>query len=363
MGMYKGIWIIKLELQKLVREKMFLIFLLCCLFLNLTVIGIAFPGREYFDLIYKDYEHSGEVNEISFFEGYDVRQIGQYYYDEYYLDTHFLNRVLHWKYGEVGEAVKRLSRAGADQSIIAAEKTTQLYEAIFAVLVKGLLMEGLLLIAFVIFYLWSFENANDMGGMLYSSARGRRLVRDKMISGMIFCVCALFLLYGISLAALFIRLPYKQVWGGYVSSVYHFVVDLFLPFDKPFITWFPIKFGGYLGLSLLLSVFIYFFCFCLVWYLVAKSASVWKGIIILCAILLCPVVLSGVFASLLWWWCFSLNNLTISMLVCNSHLWFSEMGMYELVPMQEVWSLLLHLVLGAILLYRALKLFGRKEIV
>ena len=50
------------------------------------------------------------------------------------------------------------------------------------------------------------------------------------------------------------------------------------------------------------------------------------------------------------------------MLTLNQHLWFTDMGVYELLPWQETLSDGIHLIVCVPLFFTAIKIFKRREL-
>ena len=147
-----------------------------------------------------------------------------------------------------------------------------------------------------------------------------------------------------------------------MASRFHWVSDDNLPFQKPFLTWASFTVKEYFVASLLLEMVLL-----AVWQLISSCVSILiphsaRGFLVHAAILISPYFLSVFFVSLELWWPFYLNTFSISMLTFHQHMWFTDLGAYELIPWQEVWSAAIHFLVFLILFFAAVKRFQRKEL-
>lgn len=147
-----------------------------------------------------------------------------------------------------------------------------------------------------------------------------------------------------------------------IMTNFHKVRDDNLPFDKPFLTWVSFTVKEYFTASLLLETILL-----AVWQLIASCISILcghsaKSFLTAAAALISPCFLSVFFAKLELWWPFYLNTFSVSMPTLHQHLWFTDLGAYELIPWQEVWSAAIHLPVWAILFLAAVRRFQRKEL-
>ncbi len=297
------------------------------------------------------------------YDSFDAVKMGKdWYYDEYYTGAPFLTGLLMKKYEKLNDSVRQLNLDNADLSVYAAGATNKVHDVMFTYVLKSLLIEGFILISFLTIYTMSMERQNSMTAIVYCSRRGRSLVKDKMTAAGIVNACCILLLYIVTLLILFSVWDLGGIWDANVASCFHKVSDDNLPFQKPFLTWADFTVKEYFAASLLLEMVLL-----AVWQLISSCVSVLihhsaEGFFVHAATLVSPYFLSVFFGNLELWWLFYLNTFSISVLTLHQHLWFTDLGAYELIPWQEVWSAAIHLLVFIILFFAAVKRFQRKEL-
>ena len=377
------------EIKKLLQNQTLYLFMGACLLLNSTVIAFTGGEHDFVNYVGKTIDAAGDQVNAAFLEylhtqpedplrsrlmencsgagkiydSFDAVEMGKdWYYDEYYTGAPFLTGLLMKKYERLNASVQRLNADSADLSVYAADATNKVHDVLFACVLKSLLAEGFLLITFLTVYTMGMERQSSAAAIVYCSRRGRSLVKDKMIAAGIVSACCILFLYVITLLVLFSVWNLGGIWDANAASCFHKVRDDNLPFDKPFLTWASFTVKGYFTTSLLLGTVLL-----AVWQLISSCISILcghsaKSFLAAAAALISPCFLSVFFAKLELWWPFYLNTFSVSMLILHQHLWFTDLGAYELIPWQEVWSAAIHLPVWAILFFAAVRRFQRKEL-
>ncbi len=381
--------LIKSEIKKLVFNKSLYFFLAICLTLNLALIAVTGGERSYIKYIGEITANAGDRINRSFlnyvsalpdsefidrltaacagagkiFDSFDAAALGRnWYYDEYYIKSSFLHRMLYEKYEKLNNSVKLLNSENADLSVYGADATGNFHEALFTYTLKALMIEGFILISLLTIHIMGIERQSLTESIIYSSRRGRALVKDKMCAAWIVNTGCILLLYGSTLAFFFSVWDIGGLWEANVSSCFHLVTDVDLPFLKPFLTWTSFTVREYFTATLLLEA-----ALLLVWQLISSCIGILcgssaKGFLTAAACLTGPYFLPFVFKSLSCGWSFYINTFSISMLTLNQHLWFTDMGVYELLPWQETLSAGIHLSVCVPLFFTAIKIFKRREL-
>ncbi len=381
--------LIGLEIKKLLLNKVLYLFIGACLIFNFAIIALTSDERDFVSYVSETVNITGDQANAAFLEylnaqpenpfrnrliancadaekiydSFDAVTMGKdWYYDEYYTRAPFLTGLLMKKYEKLNNYVQQLNLANADLSVYAADATNKVHDALFTYVLKSLLIEGFILISFLTIYTMVMERQNFTTAIVYCSRRGRSLVKDKMVAAGIVNACCILFLYVITLLILFSVWDLDGIWDSNVASCFHKVRDDNLPFDKPFLTWASFTVKEYFVASLLLEIILL-----AVWQLISSCVSILvchsaNGFLINAAILISPYFLSVFFVNQELWWLFYLNTFSISMLTLHQHLWFTDLGVYELIPWQEVWSAAIHLLVCVIFFFATVKRFKRKEL-
>ena len=380
--------LVGLEAKKLLLNKAVYIFTSACLIFNIILIVLTGGERDYIKYVGEVVNIAGDQVDASFMEYleaqpenilrdrliencrgaekiydvFDTRTFFRNYYNEHYIETSFLVRLFYAKYEKLDGTVRLLNSANADLSVFAAEASNQVYSTLFTDVLKALLVEGIMIISLFTIFCFGIERQNLTDAVIYSSKKGRSLVKHKIVAAGVVSICFVLLLYIVTLTLFFTVWDFGGIWNTNVSSGFHYVTDLNLPYNKPFLTWAGFSVKKYFIASLFLEMAVL-----VVWWMVSSCISILsshsaKGFMILAAFFILPYFLSHFFESLRLWWLFFINTFTISMLTLNQHLWFTEMGAFEILPWQEVLSVLTHLPVCSIILYIAIRIFRRKEL-
>lgn len=382
--------LIGLEIKKILSNRTLYFFIEACLFFNFAMIALTGGERAYVSYVGEIINNAGGQVNTAFLEylneqpentfrsrliencadvekiydSFDAAALGEdWYYDKYYTGAPFLTGLLKNKYEALDNSVQRLDSDNADLSIYAADATGKVHDVLFTYVLKSLMVEGFIINSFLTIYIMGMERQNSTAAIVYCSRRGRVLVKDKMVAaGIVSAICVLFL-YAITLLILFSVWDFGGVWETNVASCFHKVTDDNLPFQKPFLTWSSFTVKEYFTASLLLEMILL-----AVWQFISSCIGILsshsaKGFLVAAAILISPYFLSTFFVNMKLWWLFYLNTFSVSMLTLHQHLWFTDLGAYELIPWQEIWSGAIHLLSCIILFFVTIKIFKRKELV
>lgn len=348
------------EIAKLLQEKLFFVFLALCLCLNIGLCFVDDHARETVDqLSAEDLSQQGE-------KIYDVlngASLGTAYYDQRYIHSSILNQKMKEKYDHLQKSIDHLNDENADLSFYAGEMTPVVHQALFKYQLKALLIESVVFLALLCLRSFSLERQNETAALLYSSRRGRKIARDKILAngavGFLYCA----VLFVTSLAIFFCKWDLSTIWDMNISSSFNYVNDMNEPiYRKPFITWASLTVKEYFVCSLLLiGVFL------IAWWLISNSFALFisndlHGGLWIAAILLLPYFGVMLFPGLQWTVPFYLSTLTLSTVIYYSHLWFTDLGHYSLVAYQEVAIVLMHLLIAGIVIGFGIRHFRRKEL-
>ncbi len=348
------------EVKKLLREKLFVIFIFLCLCLN---IGLCFsaPGTR---TAVNGLAQRGELLEgKKIYDTLDTNAIGSFYYNERYIKSSLLNQWIKEKYEKLQQSVDLLNAEDADLSPFAGEITPSVHEALFVYQLKTLMIECVILLSLLGIRSFEMEQQTEMADLVYSSRRGRKTARDKVFAnGIVGALCCLVLI-SISLAVFFASWDFSRLWDANMASSFHYVIDSDDSiFRKPFLTWQSFTLKKYFACTLALMAGILLAWWLLTNLTVLLARNVRYGWFTLAALLVLPFFGLMLFPELHLPRLFYLDTLTLSVVIYCSQWWFTDMGNYSMFAYQEVWTVTVHLLLLAGGLVAGLRYFKRKEL-
>ena len=122
------------EVKKLLREKLFVIFIVLCLCLN---IGLCFSDRSTRAAVGR-LAQSGELLQgEKIYDSLDTNVMGSFYYNERYIKSSLLNQWIKAKYEKLQRSVDLLDAEDADLSYFAGEITPSVHESLRSDLYSG----------------------------------------------------------------------------------------------------------------------------------------------------------------------------------------------------------------------------------
>ena len=302
-------------------------------------------------------EAAGGLTDV--FQTYDPAALSAHYESQVWKSP-VMVRWIHAKYERIAERVAALAASGAGMDLYAGPLTHDSHQFLFAVLLRALTAEGVLLGSLAGIYLMSCENISHTAALLCASRAGRRQWRQKLAAGLLGTLLFWLLLAAGSLALYFALWDYGGIWTANVSSGFNYIQEIL--FVKPFLTWTDFSFLGYLLASLGMSLSLALVC-CLL----ACAAGLWVQNAYLAAFL--PAILGGAgllaavrlseFGPLP---AFAAACFQPVILWLDAGEWFTDGGTTTVLPWQEPITAALWLLLAALALLGAYKRFCGKDI-
>lgn len=352
---------LKEEIRKILYHKTWLFVLILCMLFNVGLILVTSGKSTEFRANLQEIQNQlGE----EIFKNIDGRELGSLYYDERYVESDILVKLIQKKYQKLEGSLEKLAEEQADLSTYAGEFTPYIHRALFVYLMKALLIEGILLFTFLLLEAFFTEYHNKTFRLVYSSFRGRRMVFDKMFAVLLMGMLGMMMVSILSYFLFFQIWDFTNIWDSNVASSFNYIMDEREPiFMKPFITWtsFTVKQYWIASFVLMLGIWLAWWLFGMTIVLLNKRVSV--AVAILSGYLILPffvlVLLSNIakFPEL-----FFFNTLSITANVYYSHMWFTDLGHYSVFPWQETLSVVLHLLLGVLGVRMGYALFIRKDL-
>lgn len=350
-----------MEIKKLTQEKLFLLFLMLCLCFNA---GLCLGTGNVRAAVHQTAMLETPASGDKIYDTLDTNVIGSYYYNERYINASVLNRWIKAKYQKLQASVDRLDAQDADLSPYAGALTPYVHEALFTHQLKALLLEGVTIISLLGLRSFSMERQMETASLVYCSRRGRRIAGDKIIAnGIVSALYCLLLIVG-SLTIFFMNWDFRSLWDTNIASSFNYVIDSSDPiFMKPFITWDSFTVGQYFVCSAALMSGVL-----VAWWLLANLVavlvrSVYRGGIVLASMLCLPffglVLLPKFYLSRL----FYADTLTLFCVIYCNQWWFTDLGYYSLFAYQEVWTVVVHILVLTACLGAGFQYFRRKDLV
>ncbi|MCL2372908.1 MAG: hypothetical protein FWC78_05855 [Defluviitaleaceae bacterium] len=294
------------------------------------------------------------------FDGYSASETADVYIAMFNLSDRVADRMA-IKHEALQAAANERAAEGASFSPYLGELTQVMHLNLFhgvAGVLGRLLFQGMLLAALVALLAIGYERASNTEHSIYTTKKGRGLLRSKIAAGLVAGVGLYILLAAATLAVYFVMFDYGAVWGNNVSSGFNYVIDIIGA--RPFITWRSFTVASYLGASIGLGLLLVV-CFSLMGASVAVfSKNGYMGFLALLLInalflaapLAIPMNTYSYFASFyspiwLWW---------------NSHLWFTDGGITTLWRHFELWGTGFSFLALAVTCLFAVKKFEKRDI-
>ena len=347
-----------LEAKKLLREKMFLIFIVICLCLN---IGLCFSDPDVRSAVNRMAVEETCRQGEKIYNTLNADKMGSFYYSKQYVRSSVFHRWMKEKYEKFQRAIDLLDAENADLSPFAGEITPLVHRALFTKQLKALLLECVIFISLLSLRAFSMEKQTEMSALIYSSQRGRRIAGDKILANGLVSVLYCIGLISLSLIVFFAGWNFSNLWDANMASSFHYVLDSNDPILwKPFMTWVSLTLKEYFVCSLVLIAGIL-----LAWWLLANIVSLlvpdslWGGIAL--AAMLCLPFFGLIL--LHFPWLYFLDTWTLSTIIYCNQWWFTDLGIYSFFPYQEIWSVVIHLLLTAVGIGAGIRHFKRKELV
>ncbi|MCM1044672.1 MAG: hypothetical protein NC417_04095 [Candidatus Gastranaerophilales bacterium] len=349
-----------LEVKKLLEEKLFWIFLFLCLGLNM---GVCFGTPNVREAVNQMTREGTFLQGEKIYDTLDTNVIGSYYYNERYIHSTVLNRWIKEKYEKLQASVDSLNRENADLSFFAGEITPLVHQALFTYQVKLLLAECVILISLLGLRSFSVDQQAQMDAFIFCSRRGRKIAKDKILANGIVSAGYCLFLQVISLTVFFMSWDFSGLWDANMASSFHYVIDPDDPIlAKPFLTWSNFTLKKYFWCSMLLVIGVLTAWWLLSNFVAVIVRNIRYGGIALAGMFCLPVFGLLLFPKFYFSRLFYLDTLTLSTVIYCNQWWFTDLGSYSLFAYQEVWTVVVHILLTAAGLKAGFSYFRRKEL-
>ncbi len=185
---------------------------------------------EYLELLKSDTD-----NVIDIFDGYETKGIGESYIAASGAKGNFA-KAIQDKYMALQKVVDKKAVKNESLSLYFAAATYERHQQLFRGLIGWLLIEGALIAILLVFLSMGYENNHRTGALVYSTKKGRRILRTKFIASISAGLGTYVILAMITFLVYFSLNDYGNIWGSNVSSIFNYRYDLIAGY-RPFVTW------------------------------------------------------------------------------------------------------------------------------
>lgn len=265
--------IYRYELKKLLKSAAVWGFIAVCLLFNIIIISNS--GNAYADFVSTVAEDTGYILDQSFyaklsqvtasdkqakyyleqlkyetggvtdvFEGYEVKDIADIYINVAGLSG-FFAKTMRDKYTALQKVVEEKAERDESLTLYFAGATHHRHHFLFGTLTGWLFTEAVLVSVLLVLLSIGYENIHGTESLVYSTKKGRLVLRPKFAASVTAGVLAYALLALITLVVYFSKTQYGGVWRSSVSSLFNYRVDLIAGI-RPFVTWYSFNILTYL---------------------------------------------------------------------------------------------------------------------
>ena len=376
-----------LEFKKLLEQRIIGVFILLCVVFNLLmIINIGFDQSYLKDVTAFKHEQgqlisptsieTAEklpfsknqqrlVNELS--EAEDV--FSHLFYQEleeqvidHYQVTGKMSQNLGNKYQQLEPVIKKLSQEKDALDIAAAGDTMNYFTYIRNVLFRMILLEGIIFAVLIGLYSSTSEKLTKTEALVFTSKRGRKIQYSKFLSGLGLVVLFYFLNTFIVLFSFQMTESLADLWQSSVSTQFH--LNIYMPdiLELPFITWIPLTLWGYIMASAVLGLFIIIFIYSSQFLVGLYFNHIFKGFVFTIFLIALHKLVRLYAFRLGWWTIFTGVNFSPIAIVENQSYWFTEMGIFSIIPLQETVVVVSSCLILGLLILPVSRLYSRKEV-
>ena len=265
--------IYRYELKKLLKSAAVWGFIAVCLLFNIIIISNS--GNAYADFVSTVAEDIGYILDQSFyaelsqvtasdkqakyyleqlkyetggvtdvFEGYEVKDIADIYINVAGLSG-FFAKTMRDKYTALQKVVEEKAERDESLTLYFAGATHHRHNFLFGTLTGWLFTEAVLVSVLLVLLSIGYESIHGTENLVYSTKKGRLVLRPKFAASVTVGFLAYALLALITLVVYFSKTEYGGVWRSSVSSLFNYRVDLIAGI-RPFVTWYSFNILTYL---------------------------------------------------------------------------------------------------------------------
>jgi hypothetical protein len=258
------------------------------------------------------------------------------------------------EYKQFNKRFKELIKNGENKNLFFMGKNYQMHSLLFGTLFRCFIFEIIILSVLSTSYLMNYEFDNNTELLVYSTKKGRELIKDKFLAAMLSNLLITTIVISSGLLTYFSTFNYNGLWQVPISN--YFMTEIRLPYMSK---W-NMNFIEYLALGItFIYILIWIFTeisFFISRYIKNSYIVFFTFVIVFSAALVIPkfipkntnAVFIGVFTPVL--------------LSMNSSYWFMESGAFTTFKNYELITVMLWMILTAALSILAVKTFRKSDI-
>ncbi|MEG0256546.1 hypothetical protein [Vagococcus sp.] len=255
--------------------------------------------------------------------------------------TEPLMNQLEKKYRDFQPMIKKLSKEKAAFDLAGASETSPYFEAIRFFLLRFVLVESLIFSLLIGLYSSTSEKATKTSYVTLTTKTGRGVQVSKYLSGLILSSFFFILVTIVSFGVFFIFHPMSGFGNSSVSTWFNQNMYTFKYLDNgivilPFMTWIPMSFNSYMLYSLGFSFILVFLFYSSQFLIGLWLDHLFKGVILTSTLIVIHKILVVGSVKLGTWHVFSWLMFSPIQVFETQPFWFTEMGPFTILPLQEV---------------------------
>ncbi len=147
------------------------------------------------------------------------------------------------EYEKLDKRFEELVKNGEQKQWFFAGKAYFMHSFLFQTVFRHIIIESLLLIVLATALITAYEFEQKTQLLIFSTKRGRKLMKDKFSASIAIALFTMIFLLGITLGTFFIVFDYSHVWSTSISSAFNW------EYNFPYIAWWDISVGTFLWLA------------------------------------------------------------------------------------------------------------------
>lgn len=256
-------------------------------------------------------------------------------------------------YEDLGKRLQELKSNGEHKNLFFFGESYRTQNLLYKKVIGACLIEIMILIVLGVCFLVNYERENKTLGLVSATKRGRNLIKDKAIVGLMYSILVAIIILGITLIVYFSVFDYSKIWNVPISSALNWEL-------KPTIAWYSISFIQYLALSIIvvftMSIIFTGITFVISSILKSSYKSFFGFFILFGFIYLLPRYIDGSSRFLIW------NYYNVFIMALNPHMWFREAGPFLTKQNYEVITLFTNMTIVSVLSMWCINRFKKENI-
>lgn len=356
--------ILKFELLKLIKTPMFWVFMVLSLSLNIMVIVSESGWNREVNELSREIATSGEYTDSeigNIYADYNASEIADSIIEAVPLNP-TLERLMRDKYDRQQAVADEFAENGESYYIYAGGMTQHIHQLLFGQIMGLIMIEAGLLAALAVMYLIGYEKLNKTEFAVYSSKKGRCVIRNKYAAGLLFGAGGFVTIALSTFAVYFSVWDYSGFWKANVSSANNMFFDPIVGF-RPLVTWESMTVAEYFARYLLIAFVLTLILAAFGGVIGLLLRNTYTAFIVFAASFLAMLAVGFVFADIGFYTGVYVATFNPAWLWLLRPHWFADMGMNTLFPWHETRGIIINAVIIMGLTTIIMKRFKRKDMV